>query len=381
MGNLYDIVLEGGGAKGIAFVGAIEEFENHNLEARCFIGTSAGSIVATLLVVGYRSQELLDILNERVNGKSRFSTFTDIAKKDSFSQQDIERSLMYKIFQKIDIPFVPNSLETKIDNFLIGKLMDSTLYRKFFSLVEKGGLYSGQVFLDWIKEKLNANGRNLGNKTLGELFDITKRHLSIVVSDTTGKEMLVLNHRTTPDCPVAWAVRMSMSIPFVWQEVIWQKEWGNYYKWRGSEKEIKTDLTGHVIVDGGVLSNFPITLVADKGHEDIMGELDTTRVQNLGLLIDESLIVENCGEREDENPEDENNHIMLSRISNLLDTMLSANDRKEIKDHEKEICHLPAKGYGTTEFDMSDKRMIALVNAGRNAMRKYLDNVGSRIIE
>ena len=37
-----------------------------------------------------------------------------------------------------------------------------------------------------------------------------------------------LNHRTAPDVPVAMAVRMSMSIPFVWREVVWQKEWGTY---------------------------------------------------------------------------------------------------------------------------------------------------------
>ena len=50
--------------------------------------------------------------------------------------------------------------------------------------------------------------------------------LSLVVTDTTNREMLVLNHRTAPDVPVAMAVRMSMSIPFVWREVVWQKEWG-----------------------------------------------------------------------------------------------------------------------------------------------------------
>jgi predicted acylesterase/phospholipase RssA len=199
-----------------------------------------------------------------------------------------------------------------------------------------------------------------------------------VASDTIGKQMLVLNHRTTPDCPVNWAVRMSMSIPFLWQEVIWQKEWGNYYKWRGTEKETKTDITGHSIVDGGVLSNFPIALIADKGHEDVMGDLDTSGAHKLGLLIDESLVVENCGEREIQDPKDENNHSMIFRINNLLDTMLSASDRSEIKAHEKEVCHLPAKGYGTTEFDMSPKRMNALVDGGRKAMKQYLDNLENK---
>jgi len=38
------------------------------------------------------------------------------------------------------------------------------------------------------------------------------------------------------------------------------------------------------------------------------------------------------------------------------------------------VVRLPAGGYGTTEFDMSDERRTALVDAGRSAMRAYFDN-------
>ena len=86
----------------------------------------------------------------------------------------------------------------------------------------------------------------------------TKSDLSVVASDTTDQEMLILNHRTAPDCPVAWAVRMSMSIPFVWQEVRWQPEWGTYRN---------KDISGNTIVDGGVLSNFPIDFLTSQDDE------------------------------------------------------------------------------------------------------------------
>jgi len=52
--------------------------------------------------------------------------------------------------------------------------------------------------------------------------------LAVVASNTTDGRLLVLNHHTSPDCPVVWAVRMSMSIPLVWNEVIWDKGWGTY---------------------------------------------------------------------------------------------------------------------------------------------------------
>jgi len=36
------------------------------------------------------------------------------------------------------------------------------------------------------------------------------------------------------------------------------------------------------------------------------------------------------------------------------------------------VCRLPAKGYGTTEFDMPKPKIDALVEAGRAAMRAHL---------
>ena len=33
--------------------------------------------------------------------------------------------------------------------------------------------------------------------------------------------------------------------------------------------------------------------------------------------------------------------------------------------HQSEICRLPAKGYGTTEFDINDARKQALIDAGK----------------
>jgi NTE family protein len=114
-----------------------------------------------------------------------------------------------------------------------------------------GGWYAGNALLVYFQEKLDAGGCSLGATNLADFFERTGRDLSVVASDITGLEMLVLNHRTAPDCPTIWAVRMSMSCPFAWQEVVWQKDWGLY---------TGRDLSGHKVVDGGLLSNFPIKL-------------------------------------------------------------------------------------------------------------------------
>ena len=54
----YDLVFEGGGAKGMVFVGACEEFFRRGHSFDRLLGTSAGAITATLLAVGYTPEEI-----------------------------------------------------------------------------------------------------------------------------------------------------------------------------------------------------------------------------------------------------------------------------------------------------------------------------------
>jgi hypothetical protein len=44
-----------------------------------------------------------------------------------------------------------------------------------------------------------------------------------------------------------------------------------------------------------------------------------------------------------------------------------------LESFESLVVHLPAKGYGTTEFDMSNERRELLLAAGREAMEAYWD--------
>ena len=44
-----------------------------------------------------------------------------------------------------------------------------------------------------------------------------RRDLSLVAADTTARRLLVLNHRTALCCRSCGPLRMSMSLPLVWQ--------------------------------------------------------------------------------------------------------------------------------------------------------------------
>jgi len=363
----YDLVFEGGGAKGSSFVGALEVLHEAGHIHRRLVGTSAGAISATFLAAHYAPNEMLEAVNERLpDGKPRFSSFMDTPEGNAFADEEKKNSTTMSVLSRIDLPGIPGVFEKNLDARLLEALLAIPPYRQLFSFVECGGLFSGMKFLDWIREKLAVKGID-ENATLREFAEQTGSDLSLVASDTTDVEMLVLNHRTAPDCPIAWAVRMSMSIPFVWREVVWREPWGQYL---GRNK------TGNIVVDGGVLSNFPIRLIDteptdDTFVKDVMGDTVASDAGTLGLLIDEALVVEGA---EDTNkpPELVGQLRTVQRVARLVDTMTGAQDNSEIRTHEKDICRLPAKGYGTTEFDMSVDRLKALIDGGRKAMSQHL---------
>jgi predicted acylesterase/phospholipase RssA len=380
----FDMVFEGGGAKGMVFVGALQALESQGHTVGRLLGTSAGAITATLLAVGYDAEEMWQAMNETdAAGKPLFAGFMDPPQAADFSDGDIDGSLTMKLFRQVDIPIIPERLEEWADQKIIHRLLELKIYPMIFSFVERGGLYAGNVFLEWMRTKLNAKNPGYGDMTLNELYTATGKDLSLVISDTSGGAMRILNHRTAPDCPVAWAARMSMSIPFAYQEVIWKGGWGRYRTLddQGAAVANEVDLAGHTVVDGGILSNFPLKMLisGDPSVKAVMGATASDRERVLGLLIHESLEVpgapEPLGESGDDDAgltEDFKKLRVVQRVNNLIKTLRGAHDQQIIAANEELICRMPAKGYGTMEFDMTDERKAKLVAAGRQAMEKHL---------
>jgi NTE family protein len=362
----YDLVFEGGGAKGMVFVGACEElFQRQHTFGR-LLGTSAGAITAALLAAGYSPREMLEALAEKdAAGNSVFSSF--MGKPTAFTATELEGCATRKLLEGVDVTFIPDFIEKKMHAGLLGAMARSNGFLHVLALIERGGWYGADNFITWLSRKLSSGEhqgrtRAFSGMTLRQFFDATGVELSLVASDTSAGIILVLNHRTAPDCPVVWAVRMSMSIPLVWDEVCWKSEWGQYQG---------RDMTGHFIVDGGVLSNFPIELfISDEPQVlKLMGAKTANTV--LGLLIDEKLavtkglLVKSSIKLRD--------LTMIQRLERLVDTATGAHDKLVIEEYAHLVARLPAQGYGTTEFDTSDERRSALVAAGRDAMKMYLD--------
>jgi len=378
----YDMVFEGGGAKGMVFIGAFQELQARGHTPARLLGTSAGSIMATLLAAGYGTQEMSEALNEKQDGEPVFLGFLESPPIPS--QEEIQKSALRELLQDINMRFVPDAIEEKLDDAIASALATSPRTNRIFTFIEYGGLYAAGNFLDWMRAKLNSGlyqeergahpkgtQRQFGDMNLAEFYKATGIELSLVAADTSGSQLLILNSRTAPDCPVVWAVRMSMSVPLLWEEVVWQPEWGTY---RGK------DISGHTVVDGGLLSNFPIELfISDSAHVTaVMGDKSTLPQEVLGFLIDETLEVPGAPAPEPvEKDFDVTQLRTVNRLKNLLNTMTQAHDKSVIDTFERLVIRLPAEGYGTIEFGMSDERRDALGSAGRKATADYCDRLES----
>lgn len=360
----YDIVFEGGGAKGIAFLGAFAELEARGHRPARIVGTSAGAIFSTLIAVGYDAESA----TRAVARRDEHGTLLLTRLLDPPAQLDpelVRHSQLARMFDAIDLPLLSESTERRMAETIMNGLAHVPHFCQLLLFLERGGLYEGEEFVRWLRGLIEERAPGLGDATFAQMFAHTGRDLSLVASDLDDRRLLVLNHRTAPRVPVVMAARMSMGIPLVWQEKQWDASWGPY---------MGRELTGHAIVDGGLLSNFPMYLIATDLAEvvEVMGPEDPRRVPNLGLMLDEEAADPDMPPSP--KPSAAPNPV-LSRFGRLVKTVVEARDRYVVErcmqDHE--VCALPVAGVGTTEFDLSPERFDALVAAGRKATAAWFD--------
>ena len=310
-----DLVFEGGGVKGIGLAGALETLEEHGFVPQNVAGTSAGAISAALLAAGYGAAELREII----------------------------MSLDYRSFQdkgwEDRVPLVARSLSMLLDL----------------------GLYEGNYFLEWIRERLEVKGvRTFADLVHPDYADepLFRHRLQVIVSDVTNRELLVLPRDARklgiePDeLDVALAIRMSMSIPVFFEPVRWENP------------ETGDD---HVLVDGGMLSNYPVWLFDCADGEP---EWPT-----FGLLLVEPDPSVQVGERlSREKLKTSGPRAVVDYVKSLAQTMMEAHDRRYVEQASyARTIPIPTLGVGTTEFDLAPKRALALYDSGRAAAEKFIE--------
>jgi len=140
--------------------------------------------------------------------------------------------------------------------------------------------------------------------------------------------------------PVAKAVRMSAGFPFFFMPK----------KMPGRTKEKS------IIVDGGLLSNFPLWIF-DNGKGKRMRPI-------LGAKLTDS--VENMGELKDINN-------ALKMFHALFSTMKQAHDARYIsKSEQNNIIFVPVKEIDTVDFYITEETKEKLIQAGKTSTDDFL---------
>lgn len=286
-----DGVFSGGGIKGFALIGAYEEIERRGLKFVRVAGTSAGSIVAALIAAGYTSKEVYQLVDE-------------------LEPEDLLDA------RKTIIPFK---------------------FAKWLLLYWRLGLYKGNELERWLKEKLEVKG-------LRTFSDLPPQTLRVVASDLSNGQMVVLpedleKYGISPGSfSIARAIRMSCSIPYFFEPV----------KMRSIEGI-------NVLVDGGVLSNFPMWLFDQDNVKKVRPVL--------GIKLSSS--------QYEHQKHKINNGIEL--FGALFETMKDAHDSRYIsKKHAENIIFIPTEGVVTTEFHLTQEKKKKLVEFGREHANQFL---------
>lgn len=179
----YTCIFGGGAIRGVSYAGAVKAMEEIGIEPNTIAGSSVGAIFAGLLSVGYNAEEL----------------------KEVFMQVN------YELFRDIHFGF-----------------------GKDFALSK------GEVFLDWLRELIEKKyyGEDYnkdGNQPV--TFASLKKNLVIIATDLTNFKYKEFSRFETPDIEVAYAIRISSSMP-------------------GLMKPVHLD--GALLVDGDLQKSWPL---------------------------------------------------------------------------------------------------------------------------
>lgn len=288
-----DGVFAGGGVKAFAYVGALDSLEEHGYTLERVAGTSAGAIVAGFIAAGYTKEEIRELMDEM-------------------------------------------NLQSLLDPPRLVQLIPVT---KWFFLYKQLGLYYGNKLEKWLEEKLSF-------KRIYTFADLAVDGFKVIVSDITKGRLIVLPddleevygipHETFS---VARAIRMSAGYPYFFMPKMLRD--------RKNEESL--------IVDGGLLSNFPLWVFDHDRNK--------RKRPVLGVKI--------TSEHQAAQPKKIKN--ALDMFHALFITMLIAHDNRYIsKTKRHHVIFIPATGTTTLDFSMTEDEKKDLIDTGYKKTNAFL---------
>lgn len=200
------LVLSGGGAKGLAHIGALKVIEEAGIKIDYITGTSMGAIVGALYASGYTAAQL-DSIFKSTDFENLIQDNVPRSAKTFYEKEDSER-------YALTLPF--NDFKISIPQALSG---GQSIYNEFVRL-----LYH-----------------------VKDINDFSKLHIpfACVATDVETGDEVLLNKGYLPE-----AILASGTFPSLFRPV---------------------EINGRILIDGGVVNNYPIKEVKRMGADIVIG--------------------------------------------------------------------------------------------------------------
>lgn len=317
-----NLVFKGGGAKGVAYLGAVDVLDEQGIlpHVRGVAGSSAGAITAAVLSFSTSARQVKAIVDTL--------DFSKIAGSDPD-----------------DIPGLPDFIEHELAK-VVGDV------KAILRLLRHYGLHSTQYFYDWLKKTIGAQCGGNGMATFRDFRGRGFRDLHVTSVDVSVQNTRFFSFENTPDVAVADAVRMSMSLPLFFEP----------QRFDGHKLG-----KGDYFADGGTQDNYPITIFdaaqyahgspyfVDGVNWETLGFFLFTRQENVRPARIDNLV-----------------HYIEALVESLLavqDVLFRNNDVDPKRTVMVDDCGVP-----TTDFNIEpgDPTYEKLVESGRKATREFL---------
>lgn len=232
-----NLVLEGGGVRGLAYAGVFSVLEEKGIlqQIEKIGGSSAGSIAGMLISIGYTASE-------------------------------IDSLMMELPLQKFNDGY----------GGLVGK------YARF---KKNYGMYKGEAFEKWLKDMVvHKTGNPLFNfKQLHELHlkNNLYKDLYCTATNLSKQQLEIFSFENTPSMPIALAARISAGIPLYFEPIALDDN---------LQKIKRSDTTSFInyYVDGGMLCNYPISMfdTCENSSNALLCDMVKFNPQTIGIKLE-----------------------------------------------------------------------------------------------